>query len=55
MRHFIQRICPGRHIADSTFKIAAASILCTFDLLKERDERGNIVEPKIAYETGVAR
>ena len=43
------RICPGKHLAHSTLTLTAASVLSTFDLVKEVDENGREIEPKREY------
>ena len=49
------RLCPGNHIAISTFWLTAASILATFNLSKAVDKDGRVIEPYIEYSTGVLR
>ena len=46
---FWDRICPGKHLAHSTLTLTAASVLSTFDLVKEVDENGREIEPKREY------
>jgi hypothetical protein len=48
------RICPGKHIAQSTIMLTAASVLSTFDLVKKVDENGREIEPKREYTTSAA-
>ncbi|PFH49321.1 hypothetical protein AMATHDRAFT_41649 [Amanita thiersii Skay4041] len=48
-----RRICPGRHLADRSLWLAIASILACFDILPERDEKGNVKYPTIDYTSGV--
>jgi cytochrome P450 len=36
-----KRICPGRHLVDSTIFIFASSILSVFNVTKAKDENGN--------------
>jgi cytochrome P450 len=38
------RICPGAHIAKSMLQIAAASILCLFDIMPALDSEGKAIE-----------
>ena len=47
------RICPGKYLAHSTLTLAAASVLSTFDLVREVDKNGRDIEPKKEY-TGSA-
>ena len=54
--HRSGRVCPGRHIAHSMITITAASVLSTFDLVKQVDENGREIEPKRKYtESAVIR
>ena len=43
-----KRICPGRHIADSTIFIVTSSILSVFNVTKAKDENGNEIPVKVA-------
>ena len=43
------RICPGKHLAHSIVTLTAASVLSTFNLMKEVDEKGRKIEPKMEY------
>jgi hypothetical protein len=48
------RTCPGRHLAHSIVRLAAASVLSTFDLVRKVDENGREIEPKREYSaTGI--
>jgi hypothetical protein len=38
------RACPGAHLAKSMLQIAAASILCLFDIVPALDAEGNDIE-----------
>ena len=49
------RICPGKHIAHSTLKLAAASVLSTFDLIRKVDENGREFVPKGEYRSAAIR
>jgi cytochrome P450 len=50
---FGRRICAGKHFADATLFIGIASILATFDILKEVDPvTGLEVDPRVEYTTG---
>ncbi|KAL0066761.1 hypothetical protein AAF712_006152 [Marasmius tenuissimus] len=46
---FGRRICPGRFLALSSSYIAIASILAAFDISKEIDANGMVIEPKVEY------
>ncbi|KIM35565.1 hypothetical protein M413DRAFT_32422 [Hebeloma cylindrosporum] len=46
---FGRRVCAGKHIAHSTIMLAAASVLSSFDLLRERDENHREIDPKGKY------
>lgn len=50
---FGRRICPGRHLADMSFWLAAATILATLDIHKARD--GKNIEPTVSFITGMTR
>jgi cytochrome P450 len=52
---FGRRICPGRHIALSTLKLTAVSVLSVFDLLKAEDEAGKVIEPDQGYYESMLR
>ncbi|KIJ63854.1 hypothetical protein HYDPIDRAFT_59396, partial [Hydnomerulius pinastri MD-312] len=41
---FGRRICPGRHLADSSLWMAMVSVLWAFNLEKPRDSQGNVIE-----------
>jgi cytochrome P450 len=43
-----KRICPGRHLVDSTLFIAASSVLSIFNITKAKDESGGEIPVKIA-------
>ena len=49
------RLCPGYHIAFSTFWLTAATILATFNLSKAVDKDGRVIEPSGEYSTGMVR
>ncbi|KIJ14852.1 hypothetical protein PAXINDRAFT_78324 [Paxillus involutus ATCC 200175] len=46
---FGRRICPGRHLADTSLWMTMASLLWAFDFEKPKDARGNIIEPNVTY------
>ncbi|EED83484.1 predicted protein, partial [Postia placenta Mad-698-R] len=52
---FGRRICPGRHLADMSVWLAAATILATLDIRKACDFNGNEIEPTLSFITGVTR
>ncbi|KIJ08721.1 hypothetical protein PAXINDRAFT_88448 [Paxillus involutus ATCC 200175] len=52
---FGRRICPGRHLADTSLWMAMASLLWAFDFAKPKDPQGNVVEPNVTYGSGLAR
>lgn len=47
------RICPGRHLGSSIVWLAAACILATCDVLKAKDDNGNIIEPGMELESAI--
>ncbi|TFK33689.1 cytochrome P450 [Crucibulum laeve] len=49
---FGRRMCPGRHIAQSTLWLAAGCILTCFDLRKAVDSNGQEIEPSREYRLG---
>ncbi|OJT04437.1 O-methylsterigmatocystin oxidoreductase [Trametes pubescens] len=60
LRNFVfgfgRRRCPGSHLVDSSFWIVLASMLATFDIVKEADpSTGRPLEPVIAFENAVFR
>ncbi|KAJ4485412.1 cytochrome P450 [Lentinula aciculospora] len=50
---FGRRVCPGQHMALSTFQINVASLLHSFDITPPLGEDGNPVIPQIKYVSGV--
>jgi cytochrome P450 len=48
---FGRRICPGRHMAQASVWIAAASMLASFDIAKAVNADGSVVEPSGEYTT----
>jgi len=52
---FGRRICPGRLLADSTLFLYVVLTLATFDILKERGEDGQVIEPKVQYLSSMIR
>jgi cytochrome P450 len=45
-----KRICPGRHLVESTLFIVASSILSVFNVTKAKDENGNEIPVKVAID-----
>ncbi|KAI0278781.1 cytochrome P450 [Russula aff. rugulosa BPL654] len=43
-----KRICPGRHLVESTIFIVASSILSVFNVTNAKDENGNDIPVKVA-------
>jgi cytochrome P450 len=43
-----KRICPGRHLVDTTLFIVASSILSVFKVTKSKDENGHEIPVKVA-------
>ncbi|KAJ7063526.1 cytochrome P450 [Mycena amicta] len=50
---FGRRICPGRHMANSSVWITLTSLLATFDITKAVDSEGQIIEPRYDYFAGL--
>ena len=42
-----KRICPGRHIVESTIFMVASSILSVFNVTKAKDENGNEIPVEV--------
>jgi cytochrome P450 len=52
---FGRRICPGRHMAQASAWIAAASMLASFDIAKAVDADGSVIEPSGEYTTAILK
>lgn len=52
---FGRRICPGQHVAESSIFIQMAMVLATLDIRKAVDGMGQLIEPEIAFTTGLVR
>ncbi|KAI0064827.1 cytochrome P450 [Artomyces pyxidatus] len=50
---FGKRICPGRHLAENTLFIVAASLLATYSVGKVQDEHGNDISVGCGYTGGI--
>ncbi|KAJ7278952.1 cytochrome P450 [Mycena rebaudengoi] len=50
---FGRRVCPGRHMAQSTLWITVASLLAVFDITKAIGEDGKILEPSYEYHSAI--
>ncbi|RDB17679.1 hypothetical protein Hypma_001255 [Hypsizygus marmoreus] len=50
---FGRRICPGRHLAQASIWMAAASILATMNISKAVGEDGKAITPKVDYSCGI--
>ena len=42
-----KRICPGRHLVDSTVFIVTSSVLSVFNVTKAKDKNGNEIPVKV--------
>jgi len=51
---FGRRICPGRHMAQSSVWIAVASLLAAFTITKAVDSDGSVMEPSGEYKGDVS-
>jgi len=51
---FGRRLCPGRHLADSSVWIAVASILAAFDISPLKAADGTPIIPKEEFVSGIA-
>ncbi|KAG5638673.1 hypothetical protein H0H81_011053 [Sphagnurus paluster] len=52
---FGRRICPGRHLADSSVWIAMATLLSTLSISKALGEDGKEITPEITFVTSLTR
>ncbi|CAK5284755.1 unnamed protein product [Mycena citricolor] len=50
---FGRRVCPGRHLAETSVWLATACMLATFDVAKKVAPDGQVVEPVLEYDLGV--
>ncbi|KAJ7252541.1 cytochrome P450 [Mycena rebaudengoi] len=50
---FGRRVCPGRHMAQSTVWITVASLLAVFNITKAIGEDGKILEPSYEYHSDI--
>ncbi|KAJ7204583.1 cytochrome P450 [Mycena rebaudengoi] len=50
---FGRRVCPGRHMAQSTLWITVASLLTVFNITKAIGEDGKILEPSYEYHSAL--
>ncbi|KAJ7251396.1 cytochrome P450 [Mycena rebaudengoi] len=50
---FGRRVCPGRHMAQSTLWVTIASLLAVFDINKAIGEDGKVLEPSYEYHSSV--
>lgn len=51
----MNRICPGKELAESTMFIAIAMIAASFDISKAKDTLGREIEPVREYSSGLLR
>lgn len=49
------RICPGRHLADTSTWSVMANLVAAFDISKALDEKGNEMTLKVEFCTGFVR
>ncbi|KAE9399411.1 cytochrome P450 [Gymnopus androsaceus JB14] len=49
---FGRRVCPGKHMALSSFWLSASSLLHSFNITPAIDKDGNPIEPKVEYVSG---
>ncbi|KAF8189525.1 cytochrome P450 [Mycena galopus ATCC 62051] len=47
-----RRLCPGRHMANTSLWITIASVLATFDITKALDENGREIELSYEFDSG---
>lgn len=49
---FGRRVCPGRHLADTSLFLTISQLLATFDMEKALDGNGRPIEPHAALQSG---
>lgn len=52
---FGRRICPGRYLVHSSVWVLIASMIATLNISKAVDDRGNVIEPEVAFKNAVFR
>ncbi|KAJ3570930.1 hypothetical protein NP233_g4088 [Leucocoprinus birnbaumii] len=50
-----RRVCPGRHLADTNFWIAAATMLTLFKIDRAKNANGTEMVPEVGTKTGLSR
>ncbi|KJZ75867.1 hypothetical protein HIM_04691 [Hirsutella minnesotensis 3608] len=50
---FGRRVCIGKHLGEASIWIVTVSMLSTMNILKERDENGNEIEPVVELTCGL--
>ncbi|PCH43276.1 cytochrome P450 [Wolfiporia cocos MD-104 SS10] len=50
---FGRRICPGRNLAYASLWISIASVLAVFTIVKKVNEKGEVIEPRDEYTSGL--
>ncbi|KAJ7638419.1 cytochrome P450 [Roridomyces roridus] len=50
---FGRRICPGQHLAENSIWIQMVLVLLTMTITKATDTDGKIIEPEVAFTTGL--
>lgn len=51
----MNRICPGRHLAEASYWAIAANIVSAFDITKILDEHGNDINKDYGFSHGFVR
>lgn len=49
----MQRVCPGKRMADSSLFITIAMLVASFNIAKAQDENGRDIEPDYLYKPGI--
>ncbi|KIK01617.1 hypothetical protein K443DRAFT_678273 [Laccaria amethystina LaAM-08-1] len=52
---FGRRLCPGRHLVDSSLWLLIACMIATLDISKAVDDQGNTIEPEVQFENPIFR
>lgn len=52
---WIQRICPGRHLAEGSYWAIASSMIALFDISKPLDSDGNEIDVPLEFTRGFVR
>ncbi|KAJ3925453.1 MAG: hypothetical protein NXY57DRAFT_907054, partial [Lentinula lateritia] len=51
----ISRVCPGKHMGLTSFKMNVASLLHSFDITPPLDDNGHVVNLETEYVSGLLK